>query len=360
MRPAKRPESVLVVVHDPGGRILLLRRRRPADFWQSVTGSLEAGETPVDAARREVGEETGLDPAALVDCRRSRRFAIAPAWQARYGAGVTHNLEHEFRLQVAAGAEPALDPGEHAAAVWLEHGPALARATSWTNRAAIRMLPLAPGRATVVLVHGLWLGSPSMALLARRLHRAGLHVRRFAYSSTRESPPAAAARLERLVAGLPAPVVHFAAHSLGGLVLAELFRRGVPPATGRSVLLGAPMQASVAATGLRRLGLDWTLGAAGRRGLLAERPAWAAEVPVATIVGDRPLGLGRLVARMPAAHDGAVAVEETIVPGAPRVILPVTHSGLLVNRAVAARCTEWLLEARLTGSAAGSTAGAEC
>ncbi|MGD8932832.1 MAG: NUDIX domain-containing protein, partial [Chromatiales bacterium] len=48
----KRPESVLVVVYTAGGEVLLLRRTRPRDFWQSVTGSLHWGESPRQAARR--------------------------------------------------------------------------------------------------------------------------------------------------------------------------------------------------------------------------------------------------------------------------------------------------------------------
>ncbi|HEX6549558.1 MAG TPA: dihydroneopterin triphosphate diphosphatase, partial [Gammaproteobacteria bacterium] len=33
----KRPESVLVVIYTSRGEVLQLRRREPADFWQSVT-----------------------------------------------------------------------------------------------------------------------------------------------------------------------------------------------------------------------------------------------------------------------------------------------------------------------------------
>ena len=54
----KHPISVLVVIFaQDTGRVLMLQRRDDSDFWQSVTGSLEAGETPLQAARREVLED---------------------------------------------------------------------------------------------------------------------------------------------------------------------------------------------------------------------------------------------------------------------------------------------------------------
>ena len=56
----KRPESVLVVIYTISGEVLLLERRQPAGFWQSVTGSLAWDEAPREAAIREVSEETGL------------------------------------------------------------------------------------------------------------------------------------------------------------------------------------------------------------------------------------------------------------------------------------------------------------
>ena len=60
-KPWKIPVSVLVVIHTPDLRILLLERTDHPGWWQSVTGSQEAGETLVETAAREVREETGLD-----------------------------------------------------------------------------------------------------------------------------------------------------------------------------------------------------------------------------------------------------------------------------------------------------------
>ena len=46
----KRPVSVLVVIHTTDLLVLLLERAAHAGYWQSVTGSLEEGETAPQAA----------------------------------------------------------------------------------------------------------------------------------------------------------------------------------------------------------------------------------------------------------------------------------------------------------------------
>jgi 8-oxo-dGTP pyrophosphatase MutT (NUDIX family) len=43
-----------------GGAVLLVRHRR-LGTWLPVGGEIEPGETPLEAARRELGEETGLE-----------------------------------------------------------------------------------------------------------------------------------------------------------------------------------------------------------------------------------------------------------------------------------------------------------
>ncbi len=138
-RAYKRPISVLVVVHTRAGEVLLLRRRVPADFWQSVTGSLEWDETPAEAAHREVVEETGLDvpPAALVDCETRNRFRIVPPWRQRYAPDAHENVEHVFHLQIEERVPVRLDPHEHVEFRWLGRDAAAALASSPTNREAI-------------------------------------------------------------------------------------------------------------------------------------------------------------------------------------------------------------------------------
>lgn len=77
----KLPVSVLVVIYaEDTKRVLMLQRRDDPAFWQSVTGSLEAGETAAQAAVREVKEEVAIDVAheqlTLMDCQRTVDFEI--------------------------------------------------------------------------------------------------------------------------------------------------------------------------------------------------------------------------------------------------------------------------------------------
>jgi 8-oxo-dGTP pyrophosphatase MutT (NUDIX family) len=51
--------SVIGIVFDAAGRILLVRQR-PLGLWTTPGGSVDPGETPADAVVREVWEETGL------------------------------------------------------------------------------------------------------------------------------------------------------------------------------------------------------------------------------------------------------------------------------------------------------------
>ena len=135
----KRPESVLVLVCTRAGEILLLERSRPRGFWQSVTGSLEWGETAAAAAARELFEETGLHAGSrLVDLRHGERFPIVPPWRARYGPSAHTNLEHWFVLELPARRSIRISRREHRQYRWLNAAQAERRATSWTNRKIIR------------------------------------------------------------------------------------------------------------------------------------------------------------------------------------------------------------------------------
>lgn len=144
-RPPKIPRSVLVVVHTPALEVLLIERADKPGYWQSVTGSLDTPDEPLETtARREVQEETGICRGTLRDWQLENVYEIYPVWRHRYAPGVTHNTEHVFGLTVAAGTPVRLNPREHLAYVWLPWRAAADRCFSPSNAEAILQLPRFP------------------------------------------------------------------------------------------------------------------------------------------------------------------------------------------------------------------------
>ena len=144
----KIPRSVLVVIHTPNLRVLLLERAPWPGYWQSVTGSLARADEPlVETAVREVREETGIDATRhrLADWGIENRYEIYREWRWKYPPGVTHNVEHAFGLTVPEAVEVTLAPEEHSRQLWLPWREAAEKCFSWSNRDAILALP---GRVT--------------------------------------------------------------------------------------------------------------------------------------------------------------------------------------------------------------------
>ncbi len=140
MRSFRRPESVLIVIHTQGGEYLLLERRRPAGFWQSVTGSLEWGEHADTAARRELVEETGITQGVLVNLQWTQVYEILPAFGKVYAPGVTLNLEHAFSLRLQNRVPVTISQSEHVQYRWVSNNEAIQTVSSSSNRAVIQEL----------------------------------------------------------------------------------------------------------------------------------------------------------------------------------------------------------------------------
>jgi 8-oxo-dGTP pyrophosphatase MutT (NUDIX family) len=100
-----------------GFEFLVLRRStggRSPGAWEAVHGHLEEGERPVDGARRELLEETGLTPSALYNLSRVESFylhrsdevAMIPAFVALVpgGAAVSISEEHDAAEWLPADA----------------------------------------------------------------------------------------------------------------------------------------------------------------------------------------------------------------------------------------------------------------
>ena len=143
----KTPVSVLVLIHTADLQVLIMERADKADFWQSVTGSLEALasgalEAPMDTAIREVMEETSIDATqyVLTDWQACNTYEIYPHWRYRYAPGVTKNVEHQFGLELPVPIDVQLAPDEHVRYEWVDWREAAKRVFSWTNVDALRRL----------------------------------------------------------------------------------------------------------------------------------------------------------------------------------------------------------------------------
>jgi len=139
----KVPVSVLVVVHTSALEVLLLERAIRPGYWQSVTGSLDRLDEPLEeAAIREVREETGIEVprGRLERWNLTYTFEISPLWRQRFAAGTTHNTEHVFSVEIPAPRAVRLAREEHTASLWMPWRAAAEKCFSWSNRDAIRQL----------------------------------------------------------------------------------------------------------------------------------------------------------------------------------------------------------------------------
>jgi len=113
--PAPPPVPTVSVVVRQQGRVLVLQRHEDkGGFWQIVTGRIEPGETPAQAALREAREETGLSIGRVTALDYEHSFT--------YG-GAELFREHAF----AADGSGDVRLSEHRAYEWLEPAAAEAR-----------------------------------------------------------------------------------------------------------------------------------------------------------------------------------------------------------------------------------------
>jgi lipoyl(octanoyl) transferase len=123
-RPVERTidsRSVQVLVWRRGEREVevLLLKRTPDDggFWQPVTGIVERGEEPIETARRETREETGIEGAPS-DLDYVRDFRIARRYVGGAGPHPWINREIAFAMEVPNDVEVTIAADEHESFVW--------------------------------------------------------------------------------------------------------------------------------------------------------------------------------------------------------------------------------------------------
>lgn len=192
-------------------------------------------------------------------------------------------------------------------------------------------------REAVVLIHGIWSIGVDLLRLRRRLSAAGYECHTFNYHVWGKPPAKIAERLHAFTREIDAPLVHFVAHSFGGIVLLHLFDQHPCISNGRIVLLGAPVNGSAVGKRISKNPMTrWMLGQSYVNGLCGDVPPWKGWQDIGVIAGNFPVGLGLVAGGPPLPHDGTVSVEETMLKGATdSIVMPVSHLGMLISAEVA-------------------------
>lgn len=109
----RQPLEVLVFVRRGAEVLVVHRAPELGGYWHSIAGGVEAGETELEAAIRELHEETGLDARDdLVAIGHRFTYSLAeepPERRARYEPGSTDVQVETFAATAAPGWEPTLD-----------------------------------------------------------------------------------------------------------------------------------------------------------------------------------------------------------------------------------------------------------
>ncbi len=135
-----RGDQEIVVVVRRGPEVLVMRRApERLGYWSLVAGGLEPDETPLEAAQRELFEETGLE-AVVRPLPVALSYSLLddpPAIRARYGPGIERVTVHAFVADAPVKWEPTLD-AEHDLHEWCDLDEALALLMYDTTKDAVR------------------------------------------------------------------------------------------------------------------------------------------------------------------------------------------------------------------------------
>ncbi len=217
----------------------------------------------------------------------------------------------------------------------------------------------------IVLLHGILKTPLELLPAAIYLRSKGYRVHILGYRTGQGSIHDIAEKVwhDMIRKGLDAPKLrlHFVAHSMGGLVVHDIIKHHAPEKLGRVVLWGTPLQGCEYADRLnddRYTGpiFKWLWGTAGQELQIKaddperERPMVYQAGMIAGNASLNPLARWHLEGA--GVHDGIVPLARTFRTGlADHIVLPLSHTGLLVSPAVFKQTAHFLKHGRFLSPA---------
>ncbi len=215
----------------------------------------------------------------------------------------------------------------------------------------------------VILIHGLHQAPFIMRPMAKRLQAQGFETYQFGYRSMRDGIKINSQRLNAWLKANhnPAMPIDLIGHSLGGLIIRDFVAHYPEWKIGRCVTLGTPHNGSVSGDYIWRL-IPAIVGKSYEQALDGTVAPLPKDIQLGVIAGNKAQGLGQPIlayhnrklrkadVETPSeklAHDGTVYISETkLISATDHIILPVTHTGMLVSKEVAKQAIYFLEHGR--------------
>lgn len=185
---------------------------------------------------------------------------------------------------------------------------------------------------SVVLVPGLGIGGSEFFLLGSRLRKLGYNVTVFRHFPLCGSFEDKSKALASVVNKIDSPKIHFLGHSMGGLIILDFLNRNQHVQTGRIVLLGSPVNGSLATRRILKIPFGrLLLGKCMVTACSGKYPPFPHNREIGSIAGKINFILGWLL-WLQRPNDSLIAVQETQHSDMMDTsVLSVTHTSMLFS-----------------------------